>query len=191
MAHSARRARLASENGTARRKAGLVCHDLRQRDRQCRQVQSRTLCGKGDFLHGYGADRYAGELHCDVLRAAGGRSAGNRRQSRAQHRPSNCGDSAQSAVRADAEQSLRPLHERTGQSDFLQVLRQSGRLCRVKRLYRLRAVCEALSDEQRCNQRRQAGLGQELHPLHGVHLLLPGQRDRVRQKERRSAEVSL
>ena len=29
------------------------------------------------------------------------------------------------------------------------------------------------------------------HPLHGLHLLLPGQRDRVRQKERRTAEVSL
>ena len=40
-------------------------------------------------------------------------------------------------------------------------------------------------------KRRQAGLGQELHPLHGVHLLLSGQRDRVRQKERWTAEVSL
>ena len=39
-------------------------------------------------------------------------------------------------------------------------------------------------------QRRQAGLGQSLHALHGVHLLLSGQRDRVRQKERRPAEVS-
>ena len=56
---------------------------------------------------------------------------------------------------------------------------------------RLRAVREALSDEQRHAERRQAGLGQELHPLHGLHLLLPGQRDRVRQKERRTAEVSL
>ena len=33
--------------------------------------------------------------------------------------------------------------------------------------------------------------GKSLHPLHGVHLLLSGQRDRVRQKERRPAEVSL
>ena len=59
-------ARLASENGTVRRKAGVVCYDLWQRDRQRRQVQSRTLRGKGDFLHGHGADRYAGELHCHV-----------------------------------------------------------------------------------------------------------------------------
>ena len=44
-----------------------------------------------------------------------------------------------------------------------------------ERLHRLRAVREALSDEQRRAERRQAGLGQELHPLHGVHLLLPGQ----------------
>ena len=65
----------------------------------------------------------------------------------AEHRPSNCGDSAQSAVRADAEQSLRPLYERPGQSDFLQELRQSERLYRVKRLHRLRAVREALSNE--------------------------------------------
>ena len=83
------------------------------------------------------------------------------------------------------------LHERPGQSDFLQILRQSERLYRVKRLHRLRSMREALSDEQRHTQRRQAGLGQELYPLHGVHLLLSGQRDRVRQQERRSAEVSL
>ena len=93
LAHSARRARLASENGAARREAGVVRHDLRQRDRQRRQVQSRTLRGKGTCLHGHGADRHAGELHCDVLCAAGGRSAANRRQGRTEHRPRNRGDS--------------------------------------------------------------------------------------------------
>ena len=35
-------------------------------------------------------------------------------------------------LRADAEQSLRPLHERPGQPDFLQMLRQSERLYRVR-----------------------------------------------------------
>ena len=112
LAHSAHRARLASENGTARRKAGVVRHDLRQRDWQRRQVQSRTLRGKGDFLHGHGADRYAGELHCNVQRSAGGRSTANRCQSRAGHRPRHRDNSEQSAVRADAQQPLRPLHER-------------------------------------------------------------------------------
>ena len=36
-----------------------------------------------------------------------------------------------------------------------------------------------------------AGLGQKLHPLHGVHLLLPQRSHRVRQKEQRQAPVSL
>ena len=53
------------------------------------------------------------------------------------------------------------------------------------------AVRETLPDEQCRAERRQAGLGQSLHALHGVHLLLSGQRDRVRQKERRPAEISL
>ena len=45
---------------------------------------NRDLCTeKGNFLHGHGTDRHAGELHCDVLRAAGGQSAANRRQGRA------------------------------------------------------------------------------------------------------------
>ena len=59
----------------------------------------------------------------------------------------NRGDSEQSAVRADAEQSLRPLYERPGQPDFLQMLRQSGCLYRVKRLHRLRSMRETLSNE--------------------------------------------
>ena len=119
----------------------------------------------------------AGELHCDVFRAAGGRSAGNRRQGRTEYRLRHRVNSEQSAVRSDTKQALRPLYEQRGQSDFLQILRQSERLYRVKRLHRLRAVREALSDEQRCNQRWQAGLGQKLHALHGVHRLLSGQRD--------------
>ena len=39
--------------------------------------------------------------------------------------------------------------------------------------------------------KRKAGLGQKLHPLHGVHLLLPQRGHRVRQKEQRQAPVSL
>ena len=81
---------------------------------------NRELCAeKGDFLHGHGADRHAGELHCDVFRAAGGQSAGNRRQGRTEYRLRHRVNSEQSTVCADTEQSLRPPHERPGQSDFL------------------------------------------------------------------------
>ena len=48
----------------------------------------------------------ANKYNRDVLRAAGRRSAANRRQSRTGHRPRHRRDSSQSAVRADAEQSL-------------------------------------------------------------------------------------
>ena len=45
---------------------------------------NRELCTeKGDFLHGHGTDRHAGELHCDVRCAPGRRRARNRRQGRA------------------------------------------------------------------------------------------------------------
>lgn len=39
-------------------------------------------------------------------------------------------------------------------------------------------------------KKRKAGLGQKLHPLHGVHLLLPQRGHRVRRKEQRQAPVS-
>ena len=43
---------------------------------------NRKLCAeKGLCLHGHGPDRHAGELHCDVLCAAGGQGPANRRQS--------------------------------------------------------------------------------------------------------------
>ena len=48
----------------------------------------------------------------------------------------------------------------------------------------------AVSPEQRPFEKRKAGLGQKLHPLHGVHLLLPQRGHRVRRKEQRQAPVS-
>lgn len=58
------------------------------------------------------------------------------------------------------------------------------------RLHRLRQVRGAVSPEQRPFEKRKAGLGQKLHPLHGVHLLLSQRGHRVRQKEQRQAPVS-
>ena len=49
----------------------------------------------------------------------------------------------------------------------------------------------AVSPEQHPSGKRQTGLGQKLHPLHGLHLLLPQRGHRVRRKEQRQAPVSL
>lgn len=48
-----------------------------------------------------------------------------------------------------------------------------------------------LSHQQHHPPGRQARLGQRLHPLHGLYLLLPHVRHRVRKKEPRQAPVSL
>ena len=58
-------------------------------------------------------------------------------------------------------------------------------------LHRLRQVRGAVSPEQHPSGKRQTSLGQKLHPLHGVHLLLPQRGHRVRRKEQRQAPVSL
>ena len=58
-------------------------------------------------------------------------------------------------------------------------------------LYRMRQVRGAVPPEQYPAGKRQAGLGQTLHSLHGVHLLLPQRGHRVRQKEQRQAPVPL
>ena len=52
-------------------------------------------------------------------------------------------------------------------------------------LYRLRQVRGAVPSEQHPSGKRNAGLGKKLHPLHGVHLLLPERSHRVRQKEQK------
>ena len=98
-------------------------------------------------------------------------------------------DRAIAAIQSN--QPFAPTRNNPGQSDLLQMLRQGRCFHCFGCLHRLRAVRETLSDEQCRAERRQAGLGQELYPLHGVHLLLPKRSDRVRQKERRSAEISL
>ena len=51
--------------------------------------------------------------------------------------------------------------------------------------------CGRLSHQQHHPPGRQARLGQRLHPLHGLYLLLPHVRHRVRKKEPRQAPVSL
>ena len=55
----------------------------------------------------------------------------------------------------------------------------------------VRQVRGAVPPEQYPAGKRQAGLGQTLHPLHGLHLRLPQRGHRVRQKEQRQAPVSL
>ena len=80
----------------------------------------------------------------------------------------------------------------TGNSRYL-----ARRICKSRGLpgngclHRLRQVRGAVSPEQHPSGKRQTGLGQKLHPLHGLHLLLSQRGHRVRQKEQRQAPVPL
>lgn len=73
---------------------------------------------------------------------------------------------------------------------LLRLLRQIQRLYRFGGLHRLRPVRPPLSHQQHHPPGRQARLGQRLHPLHGLYLLLPHVRHRVQKKEPRQAPVS-
>ena len=79
----------------------------------------------------------------------------------------------------------------SGKSDLLPFFRQSGRVSGERCLHRLWAVCEELSDEQHQSQGQKARMGQGMHTLHGVHLLLSREGDRVREKEYRKTALSL
>lgn len=98
--------------------------------------------------------------------------------------------------RRAGDAALRPerLHQGRGycpgEPGVLSLLCKSRCLPGNGRLHRLRQVCGAVSPEQRPFEKRKAGLGQKLHPLHGVHLLLPQRGHRVRRKEQRQAPVS-
>ena len=91
---------------------------------------------------------------------------------------------------ADPEQPLRPPDERPGESALLFLLRQGSCLHRRPGLHRLRPMREALPDQQYFPAERQARLGRQLHPLHGLHLPLPRGGHRVRQEEPRQAALS-
>ena len=50
-------------------------------------------------------------------------------------------------------------------------------------LHRLRAMRPQVPDEQHSARKRQTRLGQGMHPLHGLYLLLPGRSHRIWEKE--------
>ena len=75
---------------------------------------------------------------------------------------------------------LRPLYERPGKPGVLSLFCEGGCLPGNGCLYRMRQVRWKLCPpEQYPAGKRQAGLGQTLHPLHGLHLRLPQRGRRV------------
>ena len=70
-------------------------------------------------------------------------------------------------------QPLRPLYERPGEPGVLSLFCKSRGFPGDGCLHRLRQVRGTVPPEQHPSGKRQAGLGQKLHPLYGVHLLLP------------------
>ena len=82
------------------------------------------------------------------------------------------------------------LHERPGKSGLLRAFRQGRAFPGIGAVHWLWPVREALSAEQHHAAKRQARVGRQLHPLHGLHLLLPRRGHRIRQKEPGQAPVS-
>ena len=50
----------------------------------------------------------------------------------------------------------------------------------------MRAVCKALSDEQHKDGGRKTGMGRKLHPLHGMHLRMPGRVHRIQKRQQKA-----
>jgi len=90
-----------------------------------------------------------------------------------------------------ALQKVLALYERPGKPGVLSLFCEGGCLPGNGCLYRMRQVRGAVPPEQYPAGKRQASLGQTLHPLHGLHLLLSQRGHRVRQKEQRQAPVPL
>ena len=84
---------------------------------------------------------------------------------------------------------LNRFSERPGEPLLLHRHREGQSLHRQRRLQRLRPVCQTMSPEQHHPARRQARLGRPLHPLHGLHLLLPDKSHRIWQEKRRQAAL--
>ena len=76
------------------------------------------------------------------------------------------------------------------ESYLLFLLREGGGLHRIGRLRGLRPVRSPLPHQQHHPAKRTTRLGRKLHPLHGLHLLLPRRGHRVWQKEPGQAPVS-
>ena len=158
---------------------------LRQRDRQCGKIQPAARGAEISALYGDCAGRHAGKLHCHVQCTPKGAGTEHRGAGRAC--ASKGADPAQgrAGISPAEREPLRPPYERPGEPGVLSLLCKSGCLPGNGCLHRLRQVRGAVSPEQRPFEKRKAGLGQKLHPLHGVHLLLPQRGHRVRRKEQR------
>ena len=99
--------------------------------------------------------------------------AADRCPGRAGDRPGHCRHRQVPGVWPHPEASAQPFSERPGESLLLHRHCEGQSLHRQRRLQRLRPVCQTMSPEQHHPARRQAPLGRPLHPLHGLHLLLP------------------
>ena len=146
--------------------AGVVRHDLRQRDRPAPSgITARSAAKKGHRLHGDGADRHARELYRDVRRSAGGR--GTRRSS-----PRAEPDIDRAIAALKAGQPFAPtrnnLYDRfmSGPVNplFYTFCVKVERLRRRGCLHRLRPLRGALPDEQHHTAGRQTRLGQGAAP---------------------------
>ena len=135
---------------------------------------NRQLAGQKNLRCGNGADRHAGKLYRHVRCTARGGSPGDRATSGAGYCGRYCASGSGTGFRRAPQHVLRPLHEWPGQPGLLPFLRESQRISGKQLLHRLRAMRPQVPDEQHSARKRQTRLGQGMHPLHGLYLLLPG-----------------
>ena len=158
---------------------------------QCGKIQPAACSTKAAAVHGHSPDHHAGKLHCHVQCTPKRAGPEHRGAGRACTSESAGAAQSRAGISCTERQPLRPLYERPGKPGVLSLLCKSGGLPGNGRLHRLRQVRGAVPAEQHPSGKRSAGLGQKLHSLHGLHLLLPQRSHRVRQKEQRQAPVSL
>ena len=102
-----------------RQPEGLLCHDLRQRDRQRRQPYRGAVRGHRAGLPRRAAGRHAGKLRRHVLRARRGGIRADHHGGAAVHRPGHCLRAARRAVPGAEGRPDRPVQDRPGEYDFL------------------------------------------------------------------------
>ena len=102
-----------------REQKDLLCHDLRQRDRQRRQPHRGAVCGHRARLPGCAAGRHAGKLRRHVQRARRGGVGADHRGGAAVHRRGHCLRAARRAVPGAEGRPDRPVQDRPGEHDLL------------------------------------------------------------------------
>lgn len=152
----------------------LFCADLRRRRGECGKIRPQALREERAAVLRTGAAGDAGKLYYDVSGSGAGGGGTDHPPGRTGAGAVGGDDPGREAVSGADGYLGRPGEEQHREPSVLPAVRErEGVLCGGW-LRGLRPLCEALSAEQYPPGGRKACLGQEMHPVYGLHLRMPG-----------------